>query len=642
MRLGREIPLILGVLLVHAVSGAAQQKADTLRQRSDTTAVDTIPVRPGAAGPEDTVPPAASDTVNADTIFYNLPHVEGEAPTGWSRDVWTWDADEIQASGATTLAELVADVPGMLPLRGGDYGAPLGLSAFGLGGGRVRILRDGFEVLPLEGGSTDLARVGLGGISRVRLERNPGEIIIRMRSLQYDDGRPYSLVEAGTGDLDTNFFRGTFADPATFKGSVALALERNDTRGPRGNEPGNRNGSWLRYQLHHGDAAGLSVDFRRMSNETSITDYAAKSTRTDWAVRGSARLAPGLVAEAYTGKSIYSVDDQRTAYAREGGSVSQTGVLTSFRKDGFWAQGQYRHFGGDGLPSQRLDLSTGADTRIGGWSGELERSSWKGTGTSAKRVRAWTAPIFGVLSAFGSWESGSYGARTGPILGPPLPDTTSTDSTTTTPPADATTPGPLFRVSDRTASRVGAEFSWRGFDLSGARLREEADSLLPLGLQMDRGEPALPGGRRSGWELWASIPMPLDGLHLEGSLQKWDQAWSYLPRRIYQGAFVFHDTFLSTGDLELWFTVGVRGRDPMSVRRVSSQTTDPETGATSIELAGVPFYQDWYGLIQIRIVTVRLFIGWDNFAIRRNLQDFPDRVLPLTRSYYGVRWTMWN
>lgn len=623
----------MALLLVQVRPGAAQEKRDSLQARPDSTVLDTVPARPDTI-PSDTVPGAAPDTLDADTLFYNLPQPDGEVPAGLGRDVWSWDAAEIQASGATTLAELVQNVPGMLALLGGDYGAPAAVSAFGLGGGRVRILRDGFELTPLEGSMTDLARIGLAGIDRVRLERNPGEIVIRIRSLQYDDGRPYSLVEAGTGDLDTNFFRGTYADPTTFEGSVALALERSDTRGPRGNEPGSRNGSWLRYQLHRGNAAGIGVDFRRMSNETSLTEYPAKSTRTDWVVRGSARLAPGLVAEAYTGKSTYSVDDSRDTYVREGGSVSQTGVLASLETHGIWGRGAYRHFGGERLPSYRLDLSAGADTRLGGWSGEMQRASWSGRGTTAERVRGWTAPLLGVLSGFGSWESGTYGARTGPILGPPPPDTTSA-------PADSTTPGPLFQVSDRTAWRFGAELSWRHFGLSAARLHLEADSLLPLGLAMDRGQPALPGGQRSGWEIWASVPMPLDGLRLEGSLQKWDQAWSYLPGRIYRGAFVFHDTFLSTGDLELWFRVGVRGRDPMAVR-VSSQTTDPGTGQTTLQQATVPFFQDWYGLIQVRIVTVRLFIGWDNFAIRRNLQDFPGRVLPWTRSYYGVRWTMWN
>ncbi|HIC54621.1 MAG TPA: hypothetical protein EYO97_12380 [Gemmatimonadetes bacterium] len=67
---------------------------------------------------------------------------------------------------------------------------------------------------------------------------------------------------------------------------------------------------------------------------------------------------------------------------------------------------------------------------------------------------------------------------------------------------------------------------------------------------------------------------------------------------------------------------------------------EDEDGLRPLET--VPFYQNWYGRIQIRIVTVQIFIGWDNFIRRRNLQNFPGRVLPITRTWYGLRWTMWN
>ncbi len=56
----------------------------------------------------------------------------------------------------------------------------------------------------------------------------------------------------------------------------------------------------------------------------------------------------------------------------------------------------------------------------------------------------------------------------------------------------------------------------------------------------------------------------------------------------------------------------------------------------------VPFYQSWFVRLQIRIVTVRAFIMWENFTLRQRNQDFPDRILPATRSLYGVRWTLWN
>lgn len=609
-------------------------RADTLRAdtlRADTLQADTLPA--------DTLA-AQADSAAADTIFYNLPRMDRGVPAGWARGVWSWSHDEMLATGAVTVADLLSEVPGVIPLRAGDFGNPAGATAFGVGGGRVRVLRDGFELLPLEGGVADLARIGLAGLSMVRVERSMNELVVHLEGLEYEDGRPYSLIEAGAGDLNTNLFRGTFANPTALGGSVGVALERTDSRGSRGNEEGNVTGTWLRYQLHRGDAAGLALDFRRMGSESAAEAYPSPVTRTDWTVRGRATLLPGLNAEAYWGRSTHKVEDERPEHALEGGTRSQMGVRAAFERSGFFAHGAYRRFGGDDLPSSRLDLEVGADRpEAGGFSAGLSRGSWAGEGTSARQVRAWTRPLLG-LSLFGSWESGTMGSRTFPLARPAEPDTTSEGGAE--PDSTAAGPPPPFRVTDRTTSRVGAQWAWRDVAVSGARLRLEADSLLPLGLRPDLGEPALAGGVREGWEVRVRLPTPLDGLHVEGFLQQWDEEWSYLPRRTYQGAFVFHDTYLTSENFELWWTLGVRGHDPMTVRQVVGEATDDEGNVVGPELASVPFYQNWYARIQARIVTVRIFIGWENFAIRRDLQSFPGRLLPATRATYGLRWTMWN
>jgi hypothetical protein len=620
--------------LAWAGSAQAQQRPDSTRR------VDPDEVRPDSLA-ADSLAVARQDSIAAaDSVFYNLPRLGRSRAVGWDLGVWEWKYEELLTQGAVTLADLVAEVPGVTTLLGGDHGTPVGFTAFGLGGGRLRIFRDGFEVLPLEGGVADLARVGLAGITSVRLERNPGEIVIRMESLEYDDPRPYSLVEAGTGDLNTNLFRGTFAMPRALGGSVAVALERADSRGARGDAAGNRTGTWLRYQLHRGDDAGLAVDFRRMGTETQAVAYVSPVTRTDLTVRGRVRLTTGLVGEASWGRSTHKVEDVRDIYAEEGGRRSQMGVRAAWERGPFSAEGAYRRFGGDDLPSARLDLSVGADDRsVGGFSADYQRASWPETTTSGQRVQAWTRSFHG-LSLFGAWESGTAGARAGPLTTPLPPD-----SLDETPVADSTPAAlPLFRVTDRTATRFGARWSWRGIGLAGARLEVEADSLLPLGFDPDRGGPAVEGGTRTGWEAWARLPTFLEGLSVQGSYQTWDEPWPYLPKESYQGAFVYHRTFLETGNFEWWWTLGVRGRDPMTVRLLaptSGQAVDAE-GAPDIALASVPFYQNWYARMEARIVTVRLFIGWENFTIRRDLQDFPGRLLPITRAVYGIRWTMWN
>jgi hypothetical protein len=207
---------------------------------------------------------------------------------------------------------------------------------------------------------------------------------------------------------------------------------------------------------------------------------------------------------------------------------------------------------------------------------------------------------------------------------PVAPDTAST------PP-----PAPTFETAERRALRAGASLSLFRTTLAAAALRTEADVQLPLALEVDRGAPTVPSGTREGVELWGSIPTPWASLRLEGSYQTWNDDAPYLPKEIYRGAFVFRKTYLASGNFELWWTLGVRGHDPMEV-------LVPLDGAGGAGVATVPFYQSWYGRIQARILTVRLFFGWENFTIRRNLQNFPDRVLPVTRSFFGLHWELWN
>ena len=608
---------LLWVLIVaRAGDVSAQEPRDTLRPDTLGPALDSLA--------------QVRDTTSADTIFYNLPSLEAGAPDGWRPGVWSWDHTDIMVSGANTVAELVAEVPGILTLLGGDYGTPVTLSAFGGGGGGVRVIRDGFEVVPLAGGVPDLARVGLAGIRRVRLDRSGGELLLELWTFVYDDGRPYSLVEAGTGDLDTNFFRATFTDPTAVGGSLALGMERTDTRGPRAQEPGNRTGTWVRYQLHRGDGAGIAFDLRRASTESEVPDYAGAVSRSDWTVRARTRVVEGLVAEIYAGKSTHDVDDERAPYELEGGARSQQGVRLAFSGTGSWARAAYRRFGGDGLPESRLDAAVGftRDAR-GGVEARLDRAAWPDATTSAVRLRGWTDPFYGV-SLFGAYESGTRGARLAPLTGSP-PDTATVPDTTVVEEAA------LFGLTDRTTSRLGASFEWRSTALSVAWLSVEADSLLPLGLELDRGAPLLEGARHTGFEVWGRLPTLWEGLHLEGSLQQWSTTGPYLPEQIYRGALVFHRTLKESGNLELWWSLGVRGRDPMEIHSLDADPTAPAG-----QLVSVPFFQSWYGRIQVRIVTMQIFIAWENFSIRRNLQDFPDRVLPHTRAVYGLRWTLWN
>lgn len=565
----------------------------------------------------------AADSLSADTVFYNMPRPTGRSPSGFATGIWSWDRTAIMASGANTLAELFQELPGVVALLGGDYGTPAAVTAFGQGGAGYRVFRDGFEVYPVDGGVTDLQRVPLVGISEVRLERSLGQMRIEMLSYQYQEGRPFSIIEAGTGDLDTNMFRGVYADPTALGGSIGVGLERIDTRGraPNRAEGGNRTGSWARYQLHLDDRFAVGLEYRRNQAQTRVTDYTPTTTRTDVVATASWRIVDGLVVRGLAGRSSLGVDGLSDV-SPVGGTRGQIGGTLSADVRGFWAETTARGFEGS-LPSLNLEASGGFQHHeVGGIAGRYERTTWPGRTTTASSARAWFTPTRHT-TLFAEVSDGVYGARESAVADgfePPFAA------------PEGLVPGtPVF--TDRRTSRFGAAFALAGFEVGGARLDARSDVVLPLGIELDAGSEAVPGGLRSGYEGSVVLPTRWRALTIHGSYQWWEEPAPYLPDEIYRGSFEYHKIFKETGNLELWGSLGVRGHNPMTTF-VPTDGGDPTVD--------VRFYQSWYARVQVRVVTVRLWIGIDNASLRRFNQTYPDRLLPVTRTFFALRWDLWN
>jgi hypothetical protein len=348
-------------------------------------------------------------------------------------------------------------------------------------------------------------------------------------------------------------------------------------------------------------------------------------------------VAAGFLAEAFLLRS--SLDQEEVV--GEAGEVeppmidedphTAAGIrLSGSRREG-WLEVEARVGWGDGLASSGQRLRAGWEGEaIGGADVEVERERWGGEALSNVHGRAWTRPLWGA-SLFAEAESGRRGVPASPFL----PRDDEIDGEPELPMEDG---APDPSVTDRSGYRAGIELRRGDLVLGAAWLRVEADSLHPTGLPFDRGAEPVRGGERTGVEALVRIPLTplLPGLELAGSVQRWDRTreWRYLPRHRYQGGVHFHDVFLESGNLEVWADVAVGGRDPMSV-----PLRPEEGGATS---GSVPFQQSWSARIQIRIVSARVFVLWENFTLRENNQDVPGRLLPATRALYGVRWTLWN
>lgn len=618
------------LLLAAAAPLAAQEPPDTVPPDTVPPIVADSLLDPEARQEADTLPPDS-------LVYHALPSLPGGATTGADRGVWRWDRDAILGLSSFTLLELLEGVPGLLPLRFGDYGAPEGVLGPGLTGGRVRVFLDGYEVAPLDGSIPDLSRVSLGALSEIRVERAAGELRVHLTGLRPDDPRPLSLVEAGTGDLETNLFRGTFLHPRTFGGSLALSLERYDTRGPRGQEAGTRQGFWLRYALHRGDRAGVAFDLRRSGAEVELDSIPPGVTRTEWTIRARAEVADGAVVEAFTGQSSISSEDD--GFTPIEGARRQHGARLGVTRGPLWGRAEARLLAGPALPSFRADLAAGAERdEVGGVALDWSSDRWAGRTVSARSLRAWTRPLFG-LSAFGSIESGVRGARAfaprAELPPEPDPDDPPDDGEGEGEEEPEPDPLPTHHFADATTLRAGARFALGPVDLGASWLRTEVDSLLPLGLLFDRRARVVAGDEATGFEVTGRLALPVDGFALVGSLTQWQDEGFYRPRRQYQGGLVFHDVFYPSESLEIRAGLEVEGRDPMLLPIF-------EGDAGSETPLRVPFYQSWQAHLQIRVQTVRIFARIENAFVRRANQDFPDRILPATRAMYGLRWTLWN
>src|SRR5690606_6837384 len=100
----------------------APAPGDTVRPPHDVVPpTDSIPVAVG-----DTIPAAVGDTVPTDTlppVVVVAPLRAGDAP-GWSNGVWEWDREALLRSTALTLSDLLAQIPGVTPIRSGFWGHP--------------------------------------------------------------------------------------------------------------------------------------------------------------------------------------------------------------------------------------------------------------------------------------------------------------------------------------------------------------------------------------------------------------------------------------------------------------------------------------------------------------------------------------
>jgi len=537
-------------------------------------------------------------------------------PASYEAGVWHWSREAILSSSALTLAELVELTPGIMILRGGDYGTPETAVSFGLTSGQFKIFWDGLEWRPLGTGVPDLSRISLAGIKEVRIERSITSLNIELISLEPVQSIPETVIQVGTGDLGTNFLRAELTHPDVFGGSLTFAMDRLETRGADFQNRGSLAGLGVRYGLHKGNRGGLIFELKSSTPQNNNVDFAGKVKRSDWNFRGRWRLLEGLVGEAFVSSSSLSEGSKDLAAEYVQYSGNQFGIRANYEVGQFWATGNARMFSGSIMQEKGYEFKVGGNQeKLLKLEASLQGESWSNQTVSSVGLHAVTAPLLG-FSLFGSYEDGTTGSLF------------HSESQRNRIPIDG-----IEVFTKREGRRLGANFSWGGIDASAAMLSSQADSLRPLDLPLEMGAVTLKGEDQAGFEMGINLSLPIRGFKLEGTGQIWDKESSYLPRRMWKGALTYHGIFKESENLEVWGKAGVIGRDSMVLR---TREVD------SIKLTRVAALQRWFAHIQVRIVTLNVFVRWENMLGKSDNYDFPDRKQPRFRTMYGIKWILTN
>jgi hypothetical protein len=268
-----------------ARSGAIALTAAALLSVASVAAAQNpppLPVRPPS--------PPQADTVRADTTQRDTTEAKPAAPTSvpvlpyetppgplppGSR--LTFTRDSVLWTSAYTLAELLAEVPGVYAARTGFVGQPAPVMYGGRGPAGIEIYWDGLPLVPVGADSVtvDPGRISLFGIGRVEVERLPGLLRVYLVSERSAQLGSKSLLRIVSGSFKTGGYAGLFQYRTA--GGVGLDLLA-DYWGTQGSLSPQRNAEWfdlrLKAEWTPSPLLAASVQVRRLTFSRGATGTA--------------------------------------------------------------------------------------------------------------------------------------------------------------------------------------------------------------------------------------------------------------------------------------------------------------------------------------------------------------------------------
>jgi len=148
---------------------------------------------------------------------------------------YEWNREQLFATGALTVVDLLDRIPGITTYRSGWLATPQ-TATYNADFRRVRIFYDGVELDALDnttGGLIDLSTVQLWTLEHLSIERTASELRLYMRTWRVENTDPYTRVDIATGNEDTNLYRGFYGKRFDNGGVLQFAGQQYGVTSPR-------------------------------------------------------------------------------------------------------------------------------------------------------------------------------------------------------------------------------------------------------------------------------------------------------------------------------------------------------------------------------------------------------------------------
>jgi TonB-dependent Receptor Plug Domain len=545
----------------------------------------------------------------------------GRASDAGTSDVgpqYSWNREELFASGALSLADLLERIPGVTSFRSGWMASPK-FAAVNGDLNRIRVYYDGIALDNLDARTEpllDLNTVQLWTLESVTVERLGGELRVNVRSWQVERTTPYTRTDVYTGTEDTNIYRGYYGKRYGNGAGLQLA-------GQQFNTVSNRlggGGDALAFLARVGIAKKLwSVDAfanRAISSRSvqptfgpglAVPNYSSTSTMAYLrGAFGKVDDGPWIQVIASSMK-LEENSKHATGSVRAGFSaISDTTDTTSHRQ-------QYLLSAGFTRGPVRASVSD----RIRAVSGETTHVP---DGRFIFDTPYAFVSLFGEKDDFRKVNRVDATARLMPLSFVALAASVSRISSTLTGPA---------KPHDFAAARAEVGVRLLGSWLLGGIITRDTTVLSPLRV-FDSAYVSSISGRRTGAYVGLRGKIYKD-LGTDIVATRWDSADAYRPRYQARSELNLDTRWLSR------FPSGNFGLRLAAVHEYRDEISFPVAGG----IRTTAFNNVFSGLIEIRILHGIISYQVRNMA-GELYQVIPDFYMPRAVSIYGVRWEFWN